>query len=126
MGIPAIAHGFLGLHQDLIFVRLPRPFLDRGIEVIKPALPALLADSTRDSGRDLGPLCYPRADARQNTSIFVFRPRSFHQPRFEHLLPTMQTLDVGATILEMFLGNLLPVLGADLVNAGNQERVLLF
>jgi hypothetical protein len=107
---PLVSVLLVGLDDHLVFLVCPLLFLDVGVQMVVPALPALFADPAWQLLADLAPVFGPFIlDHPHELGILFVSPRSFHKVRIEHRLPPVQALDI-APVLEV-LGDLLPVLG---------------
>ena len=89
----------VGEDQLAVLVAAPLLALDLGVEVVVPALAALLADAARELLRNLGPLLSAQlADELDDLGILLRRPRAFDELGVENLLPAVQALDVRALL----------------------------
>ena len=96
---PAIAVLCVRDDQLTVLVCAPLLALDLGVEVVVPALAALLADAARELLRNLGPLLSAQlADELDDLGILLRRPRAFDELGVENLLPAVQALDVRALL----------------------------
>ena len=93
--------------------------------MIEPPLSALLADATRNSVGDLGPLGDAGVHTSNDHGVLILRPWPFHQPWSQDLLPTMETLHVCALALHVHFAHFLPILCPDRCHAVPQPLVLL-
>mmetsp|Transcript_33230 Transcript_33230/g.98762 ORF Transcript_33230/g.98762 Transcript_33230/m.98762 type:complete len:262 (+) Transcript_33230:1740-2525(+) len=109
--------------DHLVLLLHPLSAVDVRIEVIVPALPALLPQSSLELLGDERPLLLPvLMDQLCHLRVLLGSPRTLDQSGLEDLLPSMEALDVGA-IGEDF-GDLLPVLGRVGVH-GDPEGLIL-
>ena len=96
---PPVAELVVGEDQLAVLVAAPLLALDLGVEVVVPALAALLADAPRKLLRNLGPLLSAQlADELDDLGILLRRPRAFDELGVENLLPAVQALDVRALL----------------------------
>jgi len=96
---PPVAELVVGEDQLAVLVAAPLLALDLGVEVVVPALAALLADAARELLRNLGPLLSAQlADELDDLGILLRRPRAFDELGVENLLPAVQALDVRALL----------------------------
>ena len=101
------------LNYWFIFLRCPFVLFDVGVQMVVPSFSALLSDSARKSLCNLTPvLCSILCNIFREFLIFIKRPRSFNHRWIKNLLPTMQTLHVGAVLKKT--GDSLPVFRAKL------------
>ena len=85
------------LHDRDVFFLGPALFLDVGVQVVVPALAALLADAAGQLLRDERPVLRPVVpDHLLHQLVLILRPGPLHQARVQHLLPAVQALHVGA------------------------------
>lgn len=99
------------VEDPLFFAGPGRTSLDHRVQVVVPALPALLADATRQMVGNFGPkMRSVYADQVQKKSVLDVSPGSLYQVGVEYLLPPMQALHIGPPLQR--LSNLLPVLAA--------------
>lgn len=87
---PPVAE-FLVKFEDLLVLFLGPPILlDVGVEVIVPALAALLSDASLNVMSDLAPIL-STVDAHHidETAVLLLRPGTLHHLRVEHLLPAV-------------------------------------
>ena len=76
---PLVVDDAVHQEQDPLFLLVPVDFLDAGVEVIVPALAALLAYSAIQVLRDEGPLLWPVGHHKlKNPPVFLRCPGSFH------------------------------------------------
>lgn len=98
----------LNVEREL-FILAPVNLLDEGVQVVVPALAALLSDATWDFISNRGPLLWPMLNhSHKKGLVFKLAPGPLDQERVEHFLPSVEALDVSATL--QLLGNLLPIL----------------
>ena len=72
---PLVVHDTVHQKQDPLFLLVPVDFLDAGVEVIVPALAALLAYSAIQVLRDEGPLLWPVGHHElEDTPVLLRRP----------------------------------------------------
>lgn len=95
---PFVPQLCMQLGNLLILLVSPLTLVYVRVEMIVPTFPALFAQSPLELPRDEAPLLLT-VDLHQlhNCGILLRGPRTFDQPRFEDLLPTMQALHVGPT-----------------------------
>lgn len=99
----------------MVFFLGPPILLDVWVQVVVPALSALLPNSALQVVSDLAPVLGAiHFDLLNQHAIFLFRPRTLNHFRIKHLLPSVQTLDVRAT-LQTFSDSF-PIFGAHLLN----------
>lgn len=111
--------------ENPLFVFAPRNFLDFRVQVVVPALSALLADAAGQVLCDLRPLLRPVfLDEQQNELVFFGRPGALDEVRVKHFLPAVQALHVGAA--DQRLGDFLPVFGVVLVDGRPENGVFFF
>jgi len=88
-----------------------RVFTNLGVQMVHPALSALLSKPPGDALRDIRPLAFTMGlDPNEYQTIFVGCPRTFLDAWVEHLPPAMQALDVRFGPSEALESNGLPVL----------------
>ena len=114
----------LRLHQDCVLDVGPIALFQARVEVVKPPLPALLPDPARDAIGNVRPLGELLGNRRDDNPILLTRPSTFHQPRLEYFLPSLQTLNIGPLAFEELRGDGRPVLGASLLD-GEAELLVL-
>jgi len=93
-----------GVRDDQLTILLNAPFfsLNLRIEMVVPALSALLTDSPRKLLRDFTPTLWPEdADEFDNLRILLRRPRSLDELGVEHFLPPVQALHIRAVIAKV-------------------------
>ena len=94
----------LGVRDDELSILLDAPLFafNLRIEMIVPSLATLLSDSPREFIRDSRPsFRTERGDELDDSRVLLGRPRSLDELRIEHLLPSVQTLHVGATVAKV-------------------------
>ena len=105
---PLVALALVGDVEDQLLLKAPGVLLDLGVEMVVPALSALLADPAREVLRDRGPLlCTFLLDQPQDEGVFLDAPGPFDEVRVQDLLPPVQALHVSPPVEA--LGDLLPV-----------------
>ena len=110
---PAVAPLCLRFDEDRVLVLGPAALLERRVEVVEPALAALLADAAGDAVGDLGPLGDAGLDTVDDDLVLLLGPRPLDQARLENLLPPVEALHVGSLLAQEFLRDHLPVVRAD-------------
>lgn len=93
---PLITHApVVQEEQPLLFIA-PLGLLDLRVQMIVPALPALLAYPSGEVLCNLSPLRRSvGAHQLDDQPVLLFSPRALHQTWIEHLLPPMQALNVS-------------------------------
>jgi hypothetical protein len=95
---PFIAYPFVVKEENPLFLLTPAYLFDLRIQVIMPALPALLPDATREMLSDLSPLLRSmQMNQLNHESILLFSPWTLDQTRVEDFLPPVKTLNICAT-----------------------------
>ena len=135
---PAVPILEVELEDARILLLSPSILLDIGVQMVVPALPALLADAARQVLSNLAPvLSAALLHLVDQLAILLFCPRPFHHFGVEHFLPSVEALHIRAG-LEAF-SDALPILGAHLLykffeflvlqvwlaNAQNRPKVIL-
>jgi hypothetical protein len=82
---PAVSQFPLCVDKGPVLQLAPATFLDVGIKVVEPSLSALLANPTWNFSSNFGPFGHTTINAVYDSVIFIFRPRSFYQPRSQNL-----------------------------------------
>ena len=96
---PLVAVLRVGDDELAVLLAAPLLALDVGVEVVVPALAALLADATGELLRDLGPLLRAEsAHELDDLGVFLLSPGTLHELGIEHFLPAVKALHVGALI----------------------------
>lgn len=105
---PSVAQFLMSLDDEHIFLLGPLVLFDVRVQVVVPSVliinkwlpfPALLADSSRESGGDLAPVhgsVFPH-HCDQRVVLFI-GPRSLDHCRIKDFLPSVQALHIGATL----------------------------
>ena len=121
---PLVAVLFVRLDDLAVLLGRPLVLLDVGVQVVVPALAALLTNASRKSLSDVGPvLGAVLVHVLGQLGVLLSTPGSFHHGRVEHLLPSMQALNVRSLVQEG--RDLLPVLGAELLHQLRQPFIFL-
>ena len=82
-------------HDCCIFFIRPPVLFDVGVQMIKPSFPALLANSSGEVLGDFAPIFRTvHSDQLYNDFVFLFGPGSLSKLGVQHLLPSVQTLDI--------------------------------
>ena len=76
---PRVAPARLRGGEDGILSGRPAALLERRVEMVQPALAALLGHSARHAARDLGPLDEALADALDDEAVLGARPRPLRE-----------------------------------------------
>ena len=85
---PLVALAFVRNVEDQLLLETPSILLDLGVEVVVPALSALLSDPPREVLSNCGPLLGTFfLNKSQDEGIFFDAPGSLHKIRIQHLLP---------------------------------------
>ena len=106
-----------------LLLKTPGVFLYLGVQVIVPALPALLTDPAWKVLCNRRPLLRPLfLDKSQYKCILLNAPRTLYQVWVEHLLPPVEALHVSPTLEA--LSDLLPVPTSVLLHSYGQLLVL--
>lgn len=108
--------------KDPLLFFAPDALLDLWVQMIMPSFSTLLANTARETVSNLSPflrsfLLYKN----EHKLIFFFAPGSFNQIRVQDLLPSVQTLDIGAT--RQCLCNFLPILASILLDSSCKHLV---
>ena len=122
---PAVAPLGLQIEQNGILLLRPPALLQRGVEVVAPALSALLSDAAGNSLGDFAPLSDACVDAVDNDLILLLCPRPLDETRLQDFLPPVQALHVRSLVAHKVLRDRPPVLGADYGHGESELLVLL-
>ena len=121
---PSISKGFVSLKNLPVLLFPPRLLVNVGVEVVVPALPALLPNSARQMPCNQTPLLRTvLSDELDDLQVLFGGPRTFHQARLKYLLPSVEALNLSS--ISQFLGNLLPVASTVLLDS-RTERIVLW
>ena len=105
---PSVAQFLMSLDDEHIFLLRPLVLLDVRVQVVVPSVliinkwlpfPALLADPSREGGRNLTPVhgsVFPHH--RHKCVVLFLSPRSLDHCRIKDFLPSVQALHIGATL----------------------------
>ena len=84
---PLIVDNAVHEEQNPLFFLAPADFLDHGVQVIVPALTALLTDSVWEVLSDKSPFLWPVAlNELKYAPVFFSSPRPFNRIKFKFLL----------------------------------------
>lgn len=113
------------IDDDAILILSPFTLIYVWIEVVIPALAALLAQATVELTRDKGPLLVS-VDLHQTDycGVLLRGPRTLNETRLEHLLPAMQALHIGS--FRESGSNLLPILASELLDCPPKKVIFFF
>ena len=76
--------------EDPLLFFAPRIFLDHRIQMVVPALSALLSNTSVEMGGNLCPLLSTfLLNKQQNHPVFFLRPRTFNKARIQNFLPAV-------------------------------------
>lgn len=121
---PFVALALVRDVENQLLLETPGVLLDLGVQMVVPALSALLSDPAREVLGDRGPLlCTFLLDEPQDEGVFFDAPGSLDEVRVQHLLPPVQALHVGPPL--QALGNLLPISAPELGDGDGELFVLL-
>mmetsp|Transcript_3158 Transcript_3158/g.9795 ORF Transcript_3158/g.9795 Transcript_3158/m.9795 type:complete len:215 (-) Transcript_3158:225-869(-) len=121
---PLVAVRLVRFHENAVLLLAPAVALDVRVEVVVPALAALLANAARQVTRNHAPLLGAMLQHQaQDLVVLLLRPRPLDEVRVEHLLPAVQALNIGAVGEEF--GDLFPVLARVDLDGAAQHVVLL-
>lgn len=105
---PSVAQFLMSLDNEHIFLLRPLVLLYVRVQVVVPSVliinkwlpfPALLADPSRECGRDLTPVHGSVFPHHCNQCVVLFlSPRSLDHCRIKNFLPSVQALHIGATL----------------------------
>ena len=96
---PLVAVLRVGDDELAVLLAAPLLALDVGVEVVVPALAALLADLDGELLRDLGPLLRAEsAHELDDLGVLLLSPGTLHELGIEHFLQAVKALHVGALI----------------------------
>ena len=110
--------------QDKFLVVVPVHLLDERVEVVVPAFATLLPDAAVEVLGNCGPLLrLVLIHELEEKQVFFFAPRALDQVRIQHLLPPVQTLNIGTLV--QLLCDLLPIFASELFD-GLLELAILF
>jgi hypothetical protein len=85
------------IREGAVFLLCPFTFVDVWIQVIVPTLPALFPQPSLELPRNKGPfLIAVLLNEPDNRRIFLWRPRTFYEARFQDFLPSVQALNVSS------------------------------
>lgn len=112
---PFVAVDLVQPNDLLVFLGGPFVLLDVGVQVVVPALAALLSDAPWECLRDVRPVLGSELfNIFREFLVFLGCPGTFDHGGIEDFLPAMQALDIGS-VVEVRC-NLLPVFCAKLVD----------
>ena len=98
---PSVAKSCVSVDYGLVFLLSPPLLLYIGVEVVVVAFAALFANPAREVFGYCGPILGPVFADKFDEDVIVFLgPGTLYQLRVEDLLPTVETLDVGAFVEE--------------------------
>jgi len=105
---PSVAQFLMSLDNEHIFLLRPFVLLYVRVQVVVPSVliinkwlpfPALLADPSRECGRNLTPVHGSVFPHHCNQCVVLFlSPRSLDHCRIKNFLPSVQALHIGATL----------------------------
>jgi hypothetical protein len=123
---PLVSVVSLQIVQAQVLLMHPLLLVDVGVEVVEPALAALLADAARQLLRDVRPLDFTDSvslDQRRHHVVLVRLPGTLLQPGLQNFVPAMETLDIGEGVAELARDSL-PLLWTLLVDEIPQLLIL--
>lgn len=120
---PPVSEFLVQLENFLVFLFSPAVLFYVWVEMIVPALAALLSDATLNIVSDLAPiLSAVDANLIDQPPIFLFSPGTLHHLWVKNFLPPVKALHVRAVL--QALSNTFPILGAHLSYQFSEALVL--
>lgn len=98
---PPVPQLLMRLYYQVVLLLSPLVLLYVGVQMIVPPLPTLLPNPTRQTLRNLAPVLWPiLLHLVYQNLIFFLGPWTLDHGWIQHLLPSMQALDISTVVKE--------------------------